>query len=230
MAILNRKAIALIAVSCTAYFQGTARAIDAVFIPSASPFGSFTNDKIEVQGFNGRFDMPITVQGPVQTSAYFGYSVNGATATDSVLYTLLNSRTPSARSIISESDAHTGAYLGTIQLSSQFSDIAYTNGQLYGAQIVAGPSNTTSPQIASISAKMAAFSPYSHRTPLLHLLIGDSAAQSTATAYSSYPHLLSIIRLQPRLSFLPPLLLRRQVSAFRVAPRTIPSFMQTARR
>jgi hypothetical protein len=147
----NRKAIAAIGASCSAFIATTAHAINAVFIAGPIPFGPFTDGKIEVQGFNGRFDFPTQIQGPPETSATATDTAVGATATDNVLYTLLSSPVQSA-SVITESDTHTGAYLGTIQLPSTFTDIAYTNGQLYGVQSVTASNHTQSLQIASIAA------------------------------------------------------------------------------
>ena len=151
----NRKAIAVIGASCSALIATTAHAINAVFIPDTEPLGTITRSKIEVQGFNGRLDFPGIYQGIPFTLANEEETVVGATANDSIVYTLLSPAALSTSSIIIENDAHTGALLGTIQLPGIFTDIAYTNGQLYGAQSVPASNHTQTLQISSIASNGA---------------------------------------------------------------------------
>lgn len=148
----NRTAIAVMGVCLSVVTGKSARAIDAVFLSEGNPFGSTTGGRIEVQGFSGRIDLPITIQGPAETSANYTDTVSGVTSNGSVLYTLLTPETGGLPSVITEADAHSGAYLGTIQLPGQFSGIAYTNGQLYGVQSLGGTGETQPFQIVGISS------------------------------------------------------------------------------
>jgi hypothetical protein len=145
-----------------ALLAGRAGAANAVFIPGAAGGSTLSGGSLEVQGASGRIDIPITF-----AMANLGQSLNvsGATATDSTVYTLLNSTIPSINSVLQLSDPHTGNSLGTIQLDAQLSDIAYSNGQLYGVG-----SSSTSLQIDTIAANGAT-----------HNVLSQAMSSSTAT-------------------------------------------------
>jgi hypothetical protein len=106
---------------------------------------------------NGRIDLPVDIQTVNISPSQMGlYTVAGATSNGSTLYTLLSSGFPSKKSILVANDAHSGAYLGQIQLSVRLSDIAYTNGQLYGT--INGSNQLQIDTIAANGATQSIFS------------------------------------------------------------------------
>jgi hypothetical protein len=141
------------------------RAANAVYIPGYNAGGILDDQEIEVQGSSGRIDVPVPFSTSISPSPLpAGYSVSGATGNDTSVYTLLNSIIPSDGSVILINDPHTGAYLGSIPLSVQVSDIAYTNGQLYGIL-----NSSSSLQIDSVS-----------QSGLVQSIFSQSEASSTA--------------------------------------------------
>jgi hypothetical protein len=97
---------------------------------------------LSTQGFGGDMFLPF-VQGPAPVNA--GPLV-GFSASNLRLYDLYSGVGPGSNSTLSIGDAQAGTPLAVVPLSVQLSDIAYTNGQLYGIEANAG-----SIQIVSIS-------------------------------------------------------------------------------
>ncbi|HEY1683243.1 MAG TPA: hypothetical protein VGG19_00650 [Tepidisphaeraceae bacterium] len=123
----------------------SAWAVDVVYVPQLP--GTSATGKLEAQGFNGRIDLPVNVgTGIGPDNPYSNYTLAGATGNSSTLYTLVNDSSNDP-SILLMSDTQTGAFEQAIQLGARFSDVAYTNGQLYG--IV---QSSNSMQIDSIAA------------------------------------------------------------------------------
>ncbi len=143
-----------------AVFVPAARAIDADFVPGLLSGAGYSQEKIEVQGSSGRIDLPVTFPTANLSSSLLGDSVVGATGNDATLYTLLNSPVSSANSVLLQTDSHSGAFLGSTQLNARLSDIAYTNGQLYGIS-----SSSTSLQIDTIAANGTTQSIFSQAEP-----------------------------------------------------------------
>lgn len=112
-------------------FAQVADAANAVYIPGYAIVNSYSGGSLELQGSTGRIDVPLSFQGAAIDQSKI-LTVGGATANDSVVYTLLTSASPSTGSMLLLSDPHTGSILSTVSLDTQLSDIAYTNGQLYG--------------------------------------------------------------------------------------------------
>jgi hypothetical protein len=112
--------------------RSMAHAANAVYLPSFETGGTLETSvaHIEVQGASGRIDVPLQFSASPYNGSLAAYSTEGATGTDSQLYTLVNSAVPAQNSIILLSDPHSGANLGSIQLNTRVSDIAFTNGQL----------------------------------------------------------------------------------------------------
>jgi hypothetical protein len=103
----------------------------AVYIPGFAAGSSYSGGTIQVQGSTGRINVPVTF-GSAAVDFSKAYSVAGATSSGTVGYTLLAGASPSTNSTLILSDVETGAYLTTRQLDASLSDIAYTNGQIYG--------------------------------------------------------------------------------------------------
>jgi hypothetical protein len=123
-------------VLCSITFVNMGNAATAVYQPQ-NGWGD-----ISVQGFNGPMALPVVQAVPNNGD---GNPVGG-TASNTALYALFNPSTSGANSTISINDAQSGAYEGSIALNGSVSDIAYTNGQLYGLQV-----NSASIQIVSVS-------------------------------------------------------------------------------
>jgi len=137
------------AIAVAAAAAPTARAVNAVYNPGFVSGSNFTGGNVEVQGSSGQLDLPVTFQ-TAPVDFFLSFSVAGATANDTTAYTLLTPLQPSSNSSLLMEDPHTGAYLGTVALNARFSDIAYTNGQLYGIG-----SSSTSLQVSTIAANGA---------------------------------------------------------------------------
>jgi hypothetical protein len=123
-------------------------AADAVFIPSpTSGPTNYGGVSIEVQGWNYSIDVPVNFStGPV-SPADPDLSPNGAAGTD------YDPFSPKTDSYLDVNDPHTGAILEEEQLSARLSDIAYTNGSLYGVLAdPTAPGSQTPLQIVSIAA------------------------------------------------------------------------------
>jgi len=123
-------------VPCSIAFVDIGNAAVAVYQPQ-NGLGD-----ISVQGFNGPMALPVVQEVPIYGD---GIPVGGS-ASNTALYGLFNPSTSNANSTISINDAQSGAYEGSIALNGAVSDIAYTNGQLYGLQV-----NSASIQIVSVS-------------------------------------------------------------------------------
>jgi hypothetical protein len=124
----------------------SARAADGVYIPGYTAASPLTGGSVQVQGSSGRLTVPLTFQGaPVVFSQ--APQVAGATSSGNIGYTLITPFTSIYNSSLVLNDLSTGAYLGTVQLDHRFSDIAYTNGQLYGVG-----TSSTSLQLSTIGA------------------------------------------------------------------------------
>jgi hypothetical protein len=129
---VRKSASRVISFAASVLLAQEARAVDAVYVPSYSYY-SFQGGQLEVQGFSGRFDLPLTIQPSKSLFPFIFGAVAGSAANSSNLFTLINDRQNSSdNSVLVTSDAQTGALIGQIQLGARFSDIAYTNGQLYG--------------------------------------------------------------------------------------------------
>ncbi|MGD0387872.1 MAG: hypothetical protein ABSC42_02860 [Tepidisphaeraceae bacterium] len=160
---MNRNQHAAIFILClgnSVFFAQKAQAIDAVYEPSGDSYFYFVGGNLEVQGFNGRIDLPLTLQAGSQGSFPFTIGdVAGAAANDTTLFTLINDeQSATDNSLVVMSDAQTGAYLGQVQLNARVADIAYTNGQLYGVlpnqnalQIDSIASNGTTQSVVNLS-------------------------------------------------------------------------------
>jgi hypothetical protein len=119
--------------------------VDAVFVNQNDTVQTVGGGVIEAQGSTGRIDLPVSLQ--ALNIFYSNFRLAGATANDGTLYYLLSNSPYQPGSFIALFDAHSGASLGILQVKASLSDIAYTNGQLYGSV-----DNTNTLQVDSIAA------------------------------------------------------------------------------
>jgi hypothetical protein len=112
-------------------------------VPSARGVtAEYNGQGLEAQGFRGPISLPFAQQIP----SPFNGLVAGASASNSRLYSISNGSSPTSTSTLAIEDAQTGFFLSGVTLSTRLSDIAFTNGQLYGIE-----ANTGSIQIVSVS-------------------------------------------------------------------------------
>jgi hypothetical protein len=88
------------------------------------------NGQISTQGFGGAIFVPVAQP---QNPAGVG-GIAGVTASSSDLYTLYNGVVVGSNSTLATIDTESGTNLQNIALGADLSDIAYTNGQLYGLE------------------------------------------------------------------------------------------------